>query len=242
MTTLIRGSWVVAFDGEKHRLIKDGEVAYADDRVTYVGKNYQGTPDEVIEAKGRLISPGFINIHAVSNLCITHFRIDGAGTGGRGLPDKEQLMKNLQNPSPYFSGKDLETSSLFSFVELLKGGSTTIVEITAFGTTGMQPPREQAEILSKTASELGARAYISHPYTDAKKFRNERGETEYYFDESLGLKALDDAVDFCKKHEKTHDDRIRTMLFPYMFDACSSGLLAETRMKADELEDRKSVV
>lgn len=236
MTTLIRGSWVVAFDGEKHRLIKDGEVAYADDRVTYVGKNYQGTPDEVIEAKGRLISPGFINIHAVSNLCITHFRIDGAGTGGRGLPDKEQLMKNLQNPSPYFSGKDLETSSLFSFVELLKGGSTTIVEITAFGTTGMQPPREQAEILSKTASELGARAYISHPYTDAKKFRNERGETEYYFDESLGLKALDDAVDFCKKHEKTHDDRIRTMLFPYMFDACSSGLLAETRMKADELD------
>ena len=63
MTTLIRGSWVVAFDGEKHRLIKDGEVAYEDDKITYVGKNYQGAPDEVIEAKGRLISPGFINIH-----------------------------------------------------------------------------------------------------------------------------------------------------------------------------------
>lgn len=134
------------------------------------------------------------------------------------------MLEDLRDPVPHLSGGDLKTSTFFSFVELLKGGATTVGEITAFGSTGFQPPREQPEEFVRVASRLGARAYISHPYTDAKKYRDERGETEYYFDEGAGLRALDEAVDFCVKHESTHGDRIRTMLFPYMFDACSPGL------------------
>jgi 5-methylthioadenosine/S-adenosylhomocysteine deaminase len=42
-------------------------------------------------------------------------------------------------------------------------------------------------------------------------------------------------VKFCKEYEGAHGDRVRTMLFPYMFDACSEGLLRETRERADEL-------
>lgn len=235
MITLIKGSWIVGFDGEKHRMIEDGEVAYEDDRVIYVGRNYEGSPDKVVNAKGKLVSPGFINIHAVTSICITHFRIDGVKQGGS-MTNKATMMSNLSNPINHLDGEDMKTSAKFSIVELLKGGATTIGEITAFGTTGFQPPVEQPEEFVKVSSELGLRSYISHPYTDMKKFKNETGETEYYHDPSAGYKALDEAVKFVERHEGTHDDLTRTMLFPYMYDACSENLLKATREKADELD------
>jgi cytosine/adenosine deaminase-related metal-dependent hydrolase len=232
MRTLVKGSWVVGFDGEEHRLIRDGVVVYEDDRIVHVGKSYDGKTDDVVEARGQLVLPGLINIHAVASICIVHFRIDGVGEGGSPRT-KEAMMEGLRNPRAYLDGEDLRTSARFCFAELLKGGATTIGEITAFGSTGLQPPREQAEVLSETAGEMCARAYISHPYIDGKTYRDEGG-THYYFDEEAGLKALGEAVRFCDEYEGAYDDRLRTMLFPYMFDACSEGLLRETRRVAQE--------
>jgi cytosine/adenosine deaminase-related metal-dependent hydrolase len=67
-----------------------------------------------------------------------------------------------------------------------------------------------------------------------KKYTDASG-THYHFDEEAGRRGLDDAVRFCKEYEGIQEDRIRTMLFPYMFDTCSEGLLKATRRKADEL-------
>jgi cytosine/adenosine deaminase-related metal-dependent hydrolase len=235
MITLIKGSWVIAFDGEKHRLISDGEIAFEDDKIIFVGKNFNGKPDKFINAKGRLISPGFINVHALANICITHFRIDGLTEGGV-IPNYKEMLMNIEDPNYHLKVEEIKLSSLFSFIELLKGGSTTIVEITAFGTNGLQPPREQAEEFVKVATDLGARSYISHPYTDMKKYKNKRGETEYYHEQEGGFKAFDAGVGFCNEYEGANNGLIRTMLFPYMFDACSTELLQETRRKAGELD------
>jgi cytosine/adenosine deaminase-related metal-dependent hydrolase len=57
MVTLIQGSWLVGYDGNQHRLITDGEVAYEDDKIIFVGKKYPGKPDNTINAKGMLVSP-----------------------------------------------------------------------------------------------------------------------------------------------------------------------------------------
>ena len=81
--TLVRGRWVVGFDGREHRLIDDGVVVYEADRIVHVGRSYEGDVDEVIDASGRLVIPGLVNIHAVSNIDIVHFRIDGLGQGAR---------------------------------------------------------------------------------------------------------------------------------------------------------------
>lgn len=36
-TTLIRGGWIVAFDGDQHRILSDGVVVYRDDSIVHVG-------------------------------------------------------------------------------------------------------------------------------------------------------------------------------------------------------------
>ncbi|UCD44966.1 MAG: ethylammeline chlorohydrolase, partial [Candidatus Bathyarchaeota archaeon] len=74
MITEIDGSYIVVFDGEEHRLLRDGVVVYEDDRLIHVGKSYGGRVDRRIDARGKLVCPGFINIHAVTSICITHFR------------------------------------------------------------------------------------------------------------------------------------------------------------------------
>jgi len=66
MKTLIQGGWVVGFDGNQHEIIKDGVVVYEGNRVEFVGKEYAQPVDKKIDAKGCLVSPGFIDIQAQS--------------------------------------------------------------------------------------------------------------------------------------------------------------------------------
>ena len=41
MKTIIQGGYVVAFDGQGHRIIRDGIVVYKDDKIIHVGKSYE---------------------------------------------------------------------------------------------------------------------------------------------------------------------------------------------------------
>ena len=75
--TMIQGGYVVAFDGKGHRILRDGVVVFQDGEIIHVGKSYDGQVDRVIDAKGKLVSPGFINIHALASTSITQLRLDG---------------------------------------------------------------------------------------------------------------------------------------------------------------------
>ena len=62
---LIRGGWVVDGTGDERRL---ADVAITDGRITAIGPDIGGTsPDEaartVLEANGRAVCPGFIDVH-----------------------------------------------------------------------------------------------------------------------------------------------------------------------------------
>ena len=68
MKTLIQGGWVVGFDGKEHEIIKDGVVVFDSNRVEFVGKDYAQAVDKKIDAKGCLVSPGFIDTHFHSGI------------------------------------------------------------------------------------------------------------------------------------------------------------------------------
>ena len=230
MKTKIQGGYIVAFDGKGHRIIRDSVVVYEDDKVIHVAKSYGGEVDQTIDAKGKLVCPGFINIHAVASICITHLRLDGFGAGLN--VSKAYVVDGVGNLD--LVGEDLETSALFCFVELLKGGATTSVPITAMAPSRWESPKEQAEVLAKTAGELGARAYISHQYRSGVKYWTEDGAIRYHWSEEAGRAGLARGLRFCEEFEGSYNDRIRTMLFPYQFDTCSAELLRETKEAARE--------
>ena len=97
MKTLIEDGWVVAYNGTGHEVHERGSVVFEDDRIVHAGGAYTGPVDARLSARGKLVSPGFINTH-----------VHTAGNGGDYL-----LLDMAKN--------DYRTSNYMSFAAPLKG-------------------------------------------------------------------------------------------------------------------------
>lgn len=119
---IIKNGYIVTMD-EEMRVYRDGAIVYEEDRIIEVGKNedilrkYSG--DEVIDAKGKMILPGFVNTH--NHLYQTIMRglsDDGEGMRQKGYRWDIDLMRGLDKEACYASGT-------LSMVEMIRSGITT---------------------------------------------------------------------------------------------------------------------
>src|SRR5438128_907775 len=60
---LLRCGSLIAFDGLQHRLVRNVSMVIENDRVATIGGDPQGPFDEVIDASGQIVLPGYVNIH-----------------------------------------------------------------------------------------------------------------------------------------------------------------------------------
>ena len=121
----IRGKFIIGFDGEEHRLLRDGVVVYEGNRITHVGKSYSGAVDEWIDASTCLVIPGLIN---------THLHAAGAPNDKSFLEDigvrplyGSNLGENLTALNQATSREDKEILARYSLAECLRSGNTTVV-------------------------------------------------------------------------------------------------------------------
>ena len=63
MKTLIQGGDIVAYADGGHRLLRNGALVFENDRVTFAGRSFSGPVDRRIDATGKLVIPGLVNIH-----------------------------------------------------------------------------------------------------------------------------------------------------------------------------------
>src|SRR5438128_3964330 len=77
MKTVIQGGDIVAYADGSHRLVRNGALVFENDRVTFAGRTYGGPVDPRIDAAGKLVIPGLVNIHC-------HADVEA---GGRLIPD-----------------------------------------------------------------------------------------------------------------------------------------------------------
>src|SRR5918992_995656 len=69
-TTCIRNAaWVVAWDAAagRHVYLRDGDVAFADGNIAFVGKGYTGPADTEVDGRDLLVMPGLVDIHSHPN-------------------------------------------------------------------------------------------------------------------------------------------------------------------------------
>jgi cytosine/adenosine deaminase-related metal-dependent hydrolase len=230
MRTLIKGSWVIGFQQGSHRVLRDGVVVMEDDRILHVGRDFAGQVDRTIDATGKLVSPGFVNIHAVANLDIQTLGLD-TSEGGYASP-KRYAVDGVGDVE--LLGERLRASARFSLVQLLKGGATTIVEITTMAPSRFEVPRDEVPALVEAADEFGARLYVSHKFRAGKRYLDGDGVTHYHWDLEAGRAGLAYGVEMVRRYEGAQQGRIRTMLFPYQFDACPRELLVEVKRASQE--------
>ena len=224
MRTLIHGGDVVAYHQGGHRLVRGGSLVYEDDRVVFVGRAYTGPADRRIDAAGKLVIPGLVNLH-----CHATTEASGRLIADAGRRDFFQTgFLNYQSAppgvAPLGARENLDIGNRFALVELLKNGCTTIVEMGAVNdqTVGF-------------AGRIGIRAYLSPGYRSASYRIRPEGQLVYEWDDDAGFRGLERARAFIRAHHGAHGGRIRGMLYPLQVDTCSPELFRATRKAAGEL-------
>ncbi|HXH82471.1 MAG TPA: amidohydrolase family protein, partial [Candidatus Tectomicrobia bacterium] len=223
MRTLIQGGDVVAYHEGGHRLLRGGVVVAEDDRIVFVGRRFTGPVDRRIDATGRLVMPGLVNIHCHA----------GTEAGGRLIADagrRDYFQAGFLNYTVTPPGaraiqarEDLGIGGRLALAEMLRGGCTTVVEIGA-----------RSDLLIPIVGELGLRAYLAPAYKSGSYVSEGAGLT-YAWDEAEGQRGLERARAFIETHAGAHGGRLQGMLFPYQVDTCSPALLRATRRVADQL-------
>lgn len=74
--TLLTADWVLGHGAGGHRLLPKGEVVVEGDRIIFVGHRFAGDVARRIDLGRSLISPGLIDLDALSDLDTTILGID----------------------------------------------------------------------------------------------------------------------------------------------------------------------
>ena len=128
-TTVIKNAdWVVGWDATTggHKYIRNGDVVFSGEGITFVGKNYSADADTTIDGRGLMILPGTLSLHA-------HAYVEIHGKGfWEDLASKHLWMSQLYEYSTLFQLVDDETTrpaTQAGICELLRSGCTTFAEL-----------------------------------------------------------------------------------------------------------------
>ena len=238
MRTLIRGGWVVGFAGRGHTLVPDGVVVYEDDRLVHVGRRFDGRVDAEIDARGRLVCPGFIDTHVHSGHRASHRLITDTGRPDFfGQPFLEISVPRegtrVGGDPRYARPTDADAEAgnrllaTFTVAEMLRNGITTFMEI------GSQLRVQEALLVE--VERLGLRAYLGAGYDSGRWVGDAQGRLKRVIDEAAGRKEFDGALAFIRRVDGGVGGRVRGLLAPREVETCSLELLRATRAAADEL-------
>ncbi len=219
----IRAGWVVAFDGDGHRILRDGVVVVEGGRIVHVGRTWDGAADETLDARDRVVTPGLISTHAH----IAGSPLDRSFIEDRGNP--QFWYSGLFEMLPVRSEAQDEAAGRacvdFSMAELLRGGVTTVMEIGGLG-----------DYVVARAAHYGLRVYMGLTFRSGRWLTTDGRRVTWEWDEEAGRRGLRRAVEFFDKHDGAHGGLVRCYFAPAQVDTCTPELLREAKQRADDAQ------
>lgn len=224
MRKVIQAGHVIAYQNGGHRHLKNGIIVIDGDKIVHVGGDeFQGEADEIIDARDKIVTPGFINTHAhLSESPLDRSFVEDRGPRNFYLSG---LFEFLTARDGAITNEARRASVVASMPELIRTGTTTIVEM------GLQ-----GDFVAEQAEKSGLRAYIGEMYRSGRWYTDDGKSVKYQWWEDDGDAAMQHAVDFIKSLEGRANGRIRGFLTPSQVDTCSERLLRRTREIANELQ------
>ncbi len=221
-TRIDAGIIVACQDGE-HRILRDGCVVVDGNEVIHVGPSFDGPVDEVIDARDRLITPGFINTHAH----LSESPLDKSLLEDRGR--RQFSMSGLAEMLPIRGAaidEEARRASIdYSMAELIRTGTTTIMEIGGHG-----------DYTADAVEHAGLRAYIANGHRSGRWITYDGKRMSYEWNDDEGLPGLDASVQFIERVSGRANDRIRGFLSPAQIDTSTERMLRESRRQSDALQ------
>jgi 5-methylthioadenosine/S-adenosylhomocysteine deaminase len=227
-TTHLKGAdWVVAWDARalQHVYLRDADVVFRGSSIIHVGPVWQGEADEVINCTGRMLMPGLVNIHAhPSSTLEAKSLIEEVATIQLGSSLLYDIYKSINLGAPY-----KRASLSASLAELLKGGSTTVVDISYVPAAGTYPA---VEGWAETMADSGIRAYVGAQAASAVHYTPDGHTPALRWAADGGERALREAVDIADEAVRHGSGRVGAVLAAAQADSVTPELLRDLKAEA----------
>jgi len=221
-TVCIRNAdWVVAWDASsrRHTYLNGGDVAFAGNAITFVGRRYDGAADETIDGRGLMVMPGLVDVHA-------HPGHEASYRGIReehGVP--ELYMTGLFERSlAYWLDDEGKLACVeAACCELLLSGVTTLVDISA------EYPG-WVDLIARS----GLRGVLAPSYASSRWLVRRPHLLEYEWNVEAGRQKFDEALRLCDRLAKHPSGRLSGLVSPAQIDTCTEDLLRDSVAAARE--------
>ncbi|CAN7637537.1 amidohydrolase family protein [Brucella pseudogrignonensis] len=220
---MIKAAHIVGFQNGGHRHLRGGVVVWENDKIIYVGADFKDDVDECIDLPDAIITPGFINTHAH----LSESPLDRSFVEDRGPRQfyLSGLFEFLTARDVSITDEMRRAAIAFSVPELIRTGTTTIMEIGGYG-----------DDVIELAGGAGLRVYVGQGHRSGRWYTDDGRSVKYSWLPDDGASLLDRAVAFIEKNEGALHGRIKGFLTPYQVDTTSESMLRRTRAVATEMK------
>ncbi|MDO5755079.1 MAG: chlorohydrolase family protein [Tissierellia bacterium] len=236
MITRIRTKFLLAYDENKndHYIIPEGEIAYKDDEIIYIGEQYTGPIDRELDASKSLVSPGFIDLDALGDIDHTLLFFE----------HPKEKTYDLEWSYDYFTSErkeemslaDESFKSLYAYVQLIRNGITTAMPITSVIYKKAGETYEEIEAAAKHAGELGLRVYLGPSFLAKKHVLNPEGDERKIYDlpDEEVKEGIKNARKFIEHYHNAYNGLIQACVVPERIELQTEDLLIKSKALAKE--------
>lgn len=213
--------------------MRNGEVVFENGEIVFVGHGFTGELARRIDFGNALISPGLIDLDALSDLDTTILGIDNHPGWAKGRVWPRSYVE--AGPYEMYTQDELAFQKRFAFGQLLLNGITTAAPIASLFYREWGETVAEFDAAAEAAGELGLRVYLSPAYRSGGMVLEEPGKIVPVFDEERGFQGLKDAIAYIERQNGRHGDLVRGMLAPDRVETSTLGLLQRTDAAARDL-------
>ena len=232
-----RGDIIAVIETQKGAIeievFEDGVVVIEGGAVLHVGLGFDGDVSHRVDYGEAVISPGFVDLDALSDLDTTILGYDNFPAWEKGRVWPESYV--ARGPYEMISPDELAFQKRFAFAMLIANGITTALPIASLFYREWGETVEEFEAAADAAENLGLRVYLGPAYRTGGQVVDDRGTISAIYDEPRGLAGLEDAADFARRIDGRADGRIRAMFAPDRIETCTATLLQRTAAIAAEM-------
>jgi cytosine/adenosine deaminase-related metal-dependent hydrolase len=215
VTCIRNAAWVIAWDPAtaNHAYLRDADLVFEADRITYIGRLYPGPFDTEISGADLMVMPGLVDIdsHPSTEPFFRGIREE------HGLPT--MFMTGLYERGFAFrpDAEGRYAGKTTAYCEMLLTGITTVADLS--GT-------DQGWI--DLASRSGLRVFLAPSYASARWHLENNWQLKYAWDEPAGRRGLDAALALIDAAHADPSGRLSGIISPSQIDTCTEDLLRDS--------------
>ena len=234
--TLMTAEWLLAHRDGGHRLVPRGELVIENGDVIFAGTRFDGEVTRRIDFGSALISPGLVDLDALSDIDTYVLVTDNQPGWAKGRIWPRSYVE--RGPYEMYGSEELAFQKRFAFGLLLLNGITTAAPIASLYYREWGETVAEFDAAADAAGDLGLRVFLSPAFRSGGMVLEAPGRITPVFDEERGIDGLADAIAFIERQHGRHGGLVNGMLAPDRIETCTLDLLRRAMAAARDLDCR----